>query len=109
MTTMPRRASSSDIFACVSFARWKPGTTTTSGAGLSAVADTGRNRSAETHWPFCVGRVIPVTRTRPHEFCTQEASTLATTTTTRQPVSNLRLKRRSRTGRDAPFADAGPV
>ena len=30
-------------------------------------------------------------------------------TTTRQPVSNLRLKRRSRTGRDAPFADAGPV
>ena len=62
---MPRRASSIAMLAWVSFERWKPGTTTTSGAGFSSVAESGRKRSAWSHWPFWVGSVKPVTRTVP--------------------------------------------
>ena len=59
ITTTPRRASSRAMLACVSLERWKPGTTTTSGAGRSAVAVRGRKRSAAIHWPFRAGSTSP--------------------------------------------------
>ncbi len=89
MTTIPRRANSMAILACVSFDLWKPGTTTTRGAGFSLVAESGRYKSAAIHCPFCVGRWIPVTRTCPQEFWIREAKNDATSTIATPTASRL--------------------
>ncbi len=86
---MPRRDSSIETLASDSFDRWKPGTTTTSGAGLSLVALFGLNRSATTHWPFWVGILMSCTCTRPPDVWTTAAATHARTTMTARERNSL--------------------
>ena len=88
ITTMPRRASSREMLAWVSLDRWNPGMTTTAGAGCSAVAASGRKRSAATHCPFWVGRTIEVILTLPQELWMPEASPLKIKTTARLMTSD---------------------
>ena len=98
---MPRRASSMAMLASASRERWKPGTTTTSGARLSLVAEIGRNRSPTTHCPFCVGILIDWTRMSPNDVCTSDAPRLE--------ISATDLRARAATGRSIRYLVPEPV
>lgn len=65
------------------------------GAGLSAVAEFGLNRSPTTHCPLCVGILISLTWTLPNERCICETKKLDTNTTRIQTRRNRLLDRLS--------------
>ena len=73
IVTIPLLDSSIEMFERVSLDLWNPGTTITRGQGLLTFAETGLNKSATTHWPFCVGILIDSTLTCPQDDCISEA------------------------------------